>query len=399
MTLGFKDKHFVSFLVILVCISIFIFKNFPTPGQYYATADEGMYFKRSMIINEMGLKGFSKITDNFIFIEQEHNASNPCRYLYYMCGALFVGLSPKIDSLSILSLFYFFVTGLILYIYIKKLENEKIAFFTSILAITFPISMGMAGRALMDSGNTLFCIWVLLSYALAVKEPIRNNWAVFAMVSFISFFYKESNFFVVPFFALFSFYLIYTKKNPLSYRSFFYFHILPPLIAIAGYIAFVGGFEKINQVIHIMQTTRIEYVFYWGNGPWYQYLIEFSILSLATMILFFSGIFDFKKHPNQKNILLLFLTFFIFSLIVYAFIPKNIRFFYNCFIVCSLFASHKLLSIKISSKNKIQNIFPYIFVTIVGISHCLIYYNLFKINNMYDPTFYEIIKDFNFIPA
>lgn len=399
MTLGFKDKHFVSFLIILACISIFIFKNFPKPEQYYTTADEGIYFERSMIINEMGLNGFSKITNDFISIEQQHYTPNPCRYLYYMWGALFVGLSPTIDSLSILSLFCFFITGLILYIYIKKLENEKIAFFASIIAITFPISMGMAGRALMDSGNTLFCVWVLLSYALAVKEPNRNNWIIFAIVSLISFFYKESNFFVAPFFALFSFYLIYIKKTQLTYRSFFYFHVLPPLIAIVGYILFVGGIERINQVIHIMQTTRIEYVFYWGKGSWYQYLIEFSILSLATMILFFSSIFDFKKHSKQKHFLLLLLTFFIFSLIVYTFIPKNIRFFYNCFIVCSLFASHKLLSIKFSPNNKIQNVLPYIFVTIIGISHCLIYYNLFKINNMYDPTFYEIVKKFNFIPS
>ena len=136
MKFALKDRHFLAFILILAGLSVFIFYNFPKQEQYYMNADEGMYFKRATIINEYGLNGFPKITNDFIVNEWQHYTPNPCRYLYYMTAALFVGLNPTIESLSFLSLFCFIITGLIMYIYIKKLENEKTAFFIRLLNLS-----------------------------------------------------------------------------------------------------------------------------------------------------------------------------------------------------------------------------------------------------------------------
>lgn len=208
------------------------------------------------------------------------------------------------ESLFYLTSFCAIFTPLVIYLYVKKIQNEKIAIFAFLLSISSPYLNNFALSLLSDSVGFFFMFLAL--YFLEDKR-----YKISGVIFCLSFFARPSYFI---FYLIGLFYLYFFKKE--SFKNVLIYFLLSSLVLFI-YIYFT------NQILYFIEGKRfvLGHFNIWGTGQNSLYTWFSNIFTLINLPFLFLFLFKY-----DKKLLLMYLFLFVYFLwIIFFQNPENIR--------------------------------------------------------------------------
>lgn len=328
-------RFFVVVSVFLTALFFLVFALFPENNQYFPGADEGTYLKNAKIIEDKGIiDGFAQVTGDFIQNPSMWDFPNPFRIAYYILAAPFSAKGMTgLSIVSALGLISVLAAGSV---FIRRLWGSRAALFTVVLLGLSPLWLAISRRALSDMTMYASLLITMMAFIWYLRDPDFRRLMIFTAVLSVSGFFKELNFITVPFYSAYSLYFHFFRLK--QQRPFFKKIVHPFLIAVVPVVLFFCIYallcspSGLKELLYILThfSTKCEYGMQYGSGGWYQYLIDFFLLSPPATLLFFGAvaylIFNRSKPFDHGNILYIFLFFWIYIIIVYHVFSKNVRY-------------------------------------------------------------------------
>lgn len=229
------------------------------------------------------------------------------------------------SSLFYLSSFCAILTPLIIYLYVKKIQNKKIALLAFLLTISSPYLNNFALSLLSDSVGFFF-----LFLALYILE--EKKYKVSGIIFAIAFFARPSYFI---FFLIGIIYLFYCKKE--SLKSILVYFLLTSLVFFV-YIYFT------NSTLYFIEGKRfiLGHFNIWGLGQNSSYTWFSNIFTLANLPFLLLFIFKY-----DKKLLLMYLFFVLYFLwIIFYQNPENLRHLIPIIFISNILMSKFLVNYK-----------------------------------------------------
>lgn len=392
-----KSKNFYFCIIFFIALSISsmrIINVFPKTNY----GDEVTYYLQAKNITDHGINGFKINADAFLSNSISQLYPPPIRIAQVFFDAVALKFSNTFFALSCLSLIFYIVHCIVCFFFIKKHWGSTVSFLAGLLICFSPLSCGLAGRALSESGYYLFFTLSLFTFIDYLDKP-----GLIKMILFILFFsiciqIKESAVFILPFFGGILLTIKYYIKKPLKIIPVFTLILSPMLLSFCIYLFVIGDIRKVLDIFIIMGKINIAvphtYILWYNSGPWYQYFVDYFILSPFTslLFLFFVGYYFTisKKRSQQLNILFL---LFIYFIVVFSFLPKNVRYAQPLDLVYRI--SSALMIIELFKRSDlligIKRAIVISSFTLILISDSFSYRNFFIIHNIYDPISYNLL--------
>lgn len=392
-----KSKNFyfsIIFFIALLFSSVRIINHFPDENQ----GDEVTYYLQAKNIAEHGINGFQLNVEAFLNNQISQLYPPPIRMVHAFFNAVALKISDSFTALSYLSLIFYILHCIVCFFFIKKYWGATASFLAGLLICFSPLSCGLAGRALSESEYYLFLTLSLFTFIDYLNKPNLIKMLLFILFFSLCIQVKESAVFILPFFGGILFLEKFYFKKPFKIIQLIALILSPVLISFCIYLFAIGDVNKTLAVFTIMREINIgvphTYILWYNSGPWYQYFVDYFMLSPFTslLFLFFTGYyFTIQKNRNpQLSILFLFFVYFI---IVFSFLPKNVRY------------AHPLdLMYRISSALMIIELYKQIDLS-VGLKRAIVvssflliltndflsYSNFFITHNIYDPMSYNLL--------
>jgi 4-amino-4-deoxy-L-arabinose transferase-like glycosyltransferase len=236
-------------------------------------------------------------------------------YLLFGDGNILIDLFiPIIGTLGIL----------FLYILLKEMYDEKIAFYSSVLLAFVPLNEITSGRILTDSFvTTLVTLSILFFWKGFEKKNNKSKIACgfFSALAVLS----RYNAIVLP--VIFLIYLI-IKNRRLNFLKEKYMIITIVVFFLALTPLFWYGYKNYGTPLGAFIHSSESITYYGGVQPWYFYFTYSNIMlflfSCAFLSLFF--ILKNKKLRFKRNNILISLWFVLFLLLSIYFPHKEERF-------------------------------------------------------------------------
>jgi len=309
---------------------VLVSRYFPSAGEYRASADEGAYFRQAGTIVDQGFRGFSEL--GRVYVAERSDLPSPLRIGHISLSALALSVNRSFRALSYLSASCYAATVLLIFAFARKLWDDRIAVLASLLALSSPLANGLALRALSDTHGCLASMLALLSFAALVVRAEQKYLWVFAASLAWSLLVKETAYLLLPFYA--GVLLLERVKRAHSPRSIHTRALLAvalvPLLTLAISMALLGGPTRFYEVVRIVTALNAinphPYLEAFGAGPWYEYFIDFLLLSPLTALLFLAFCGHVIASADKSRATALVLSFFAFYLVILAALPKNPRF-------------------------------------------------------------------------
>ena len=392
-----KNKKFyflIIFSVALLFSSLRIIKYFPTSNF----GDEVTYYLQAKNVAEYGIYGYQLNAKAFLNDSISQLYPPPIRIAHIFFDAIALKFSNTFIALSYLSLIFYLLHCIVSIFYIKKIWGPTASFLAGLLICFSPLSCGLAGRALSESGYYLFFTLSLFIFIDYLTKPNLIKMILFILFFSLCIQIRESAVFILPFFSGMLLIQKFYLKKSLKIIYILTLVLSPLLISLCIYIFVLGDINKVVDIFMVIGKINIAvphtYILWYNSGPWYQYFVDYFMLSPFTSLLFllFAGYYiPIQKNWNQQlNILFL---FFIYFIVVYSFLPKNVRYAQSLDLIYRIGSA--LMIIKLfANSNLSTQIKKAIFVssfTLLIINDLFSYRNFFIIHNIYDPMSYNLL--------
>ncbi|MDO9187843.1 MAG: hypothetical protein Q7W13_17685 [Bacteroidia bacterium] len=392
-----KNKNFyfsIIFFITLLFSALRIISSFPSTNY----GDELTYYGQAKNILEHGPSGFQMNAIFFLKDPLSHLYPPPIRIAHTFFSAVALKFSDTFRALSFLSLSFFITHCIVCFFFIKKYWGETASLIGGLLICLSPLSCGLAGRALSESGFYLFFTLSIFSLIDYLYKP-----GLFKVVLFILFFsicllIKESAVFILPFFSLILLVEKFYLKKDLNIIHIFMLMLSPLLLIFCIYLLALGDLNNVMDIFNVMREINLSvphtYILWYNSGPWYQYFVDYFILSPFTslLFLFFVGHYftNQKNHMQQITFLIL---FFVYFMIVFSFLPKNVRYAQPLDLIYRI--SSALMVIQLFKKSNlsigIKRTIVISFFTLILMNDFWSYRNFFVVHNIYDPMSYNLL--------
>ena len=172
----------------------------------------------------------------------------------------------------------------------------------------------------------------------------------------------------------------------------------PLLLTFCIYLLALGNFNKVIDIFNVMREINLSvphtYILWYNSGPWYQYFVDYFILSPFTslLFLFFVGHY-FTNQGNHMQQITFLILFFVYFMIVFSFLPKNVRYAQPLDLIYRI--SSALMIIQLFKKSNlsigIKRTIVISFFTLILMNDFWSYRNFFVIHNIYDPMSYNLL--------
>jgi len=407
----------IVFFVALLISSVCIIASFPTEKDYQVLADEGTYFRQAQKINEQGWSGFGILATEYAQNPSLHAYPPPIRIGYIFLVSLALKFSVSYHAISMLSVLFFFLQCTASFFFVKRHWGIMPAMVAGILLCVSPLSMGLARRALSDPCYYLFISISIYSFIDFIRWQRRSNIIQFTVFYTISILIKESALFLFPFFVLMMVLHKYYFKKPFKIFDLLLITFVPIVMCILLYFTAFGTMNKVMELTWVEfhgflssfyftfihnpdpMAHPLEYVIRYNSGPWYNYFIDYFLLSPITSLLFFLyvGYYFLTKDRRSEQMNLL-LMYFIYFMIVFFFIPKNVRFAQTLDLVYRICAALMIVEIfEMISKNiQLKKMVAVILLMLIVVTDSRAFYNYFLDFDIYDPTTFNMLSEEKF---
>lgn len=392
-------KYYISLIAVLSTVIYYQITHLPTKAEYYYNADEGTYFYQAQHITQNGLSGFKTLSQEYLTNTYLQKKPHPLRVFHTLTNTVFLSFNNSIEALAYNSLFFYFLSVILIFWFIKARFGLIEGFLSGIFVATSPIFCAMARRALMDSEQYFFHLLILVLLLEYLYQPQSKKAILLGLSIGLGLLSKESIILLVPF--VFFTLVIYEARKWQNICLIFG----TACAFFVGSLFLLVGFESsINIYKSLLSIPPIPYVEQYGAAPWYCYLIDLIVLSpIITLCSFISISLVFSSssyNPFQKKIIQVLLIFLVSTFLIYSPIPKDIRF--TGFIDAILRIFVALAIILIYNKSQINTIYKNIilFVCVIGMlfSDYKNFYKIFIDYKIYDPVSYNLLAVNGFIP-
>ncbi len=402
----FKKKYFLAFLALLCISAVKIYNTFPGESEYYYGADEGVYLNQARTINEKGPEGFREIGDSYISNANEQVLPHPLRAGHLMLAAIALKINDSITSLSCLSLAAFIALCIFAFFFVERRWGEQAAFFAAALICFSPLASGVARRALMDAEVYLFFSLALFAFISYLEGPTAKKFFLFLALLTFSVLVKETAVLLLPFYAAVVVIAGYKKEKWKSIRQALLIFFVPVLAAGIIYLMLFGSVQRVAAISHIVLDTSLfiskpfPYVSNYMSGPWYQYFVDFFIVSPVVSILFFLFAGQYLSMEKKSAVTTVLLSFFAYNTVCLAFLSKDLRYALNLDLVYRIFAALMFLYfIKKIVSAELRLITLSLSFILILFLELRKYDVVFVKSKMYDPVAYNLLLPERFIPG
>lgn len=392
-----KNKSFyfsIIFFIALFFSTLRIISHFPNTNF----GDEITYYGQAKNILEHGLAGFQMNADFFLKDPISHIYPPPIRIAHVFFDVVALKFSDSFVALSFLSLIFFISHCIVCFFFIKKHFGATASIFAGLLICFSPLSCGLAGRALSESGFYLFFTLSIFTFIDYLQKRDLINMILFIVFFSVCLLIKESAVFILPFFSgvllVEKFYL----KNTLNIIHISTLILSPLLLTFCIYLLALGSFNNVMDIFNVMRQINISiphtYILWYNSGPWYQYFVDYFILSPFTSLLFLFFVGHYFTIPENRSPQMTFLILlFVYYIVVFSFLPKNVRYVQPLDLIYRI--SSALMIIELFKKSNLsigikRAIVISSFITIL-MNDFLSYNNFFVAHNMYDPMSYNLL--------
>ncbi len=339
--------------------------------------------------------GFKILADDYL--KDPVVRPHPLRVGHLLIASAFLISDESVRSLSYLSLVFFICSIITAFFFVQKYWDTKAALLLGILLCFSPLASGMARRALMDTEHSFFILLTLFAFITFVRQVSIKNLSFLILALFTSIITKELTLFYYPLF-IGGFLILKKNYNPLiEFKHIVLSATVPTLLAAVVYISFFGGISPVVDIIKLFGERNILQPFPYKtnflSGPWYQYFIDYFVLSPVISILFFLFIGHFLNQPNKHFVVKIFLIFFIYSIFVYSFLIKDVRYVLIFDVIYRLFAGLMLLDLtkKLKHNTEIRKLTLAVSVILIVLLDIRKFDNIFIQNKVYDPVAFNLL--------
>lgn len=397
-----KDIRSLLFflLALLTSVSI-IYQTLPPETDYRKGADEGTYYHQAKTIRTEGWSGFKTLATEYVTNEHLQIFPPPERIAHILFASIALKFSDSYRSLSLLSLLFFAAHAIVCFYFLRKFFSDTIALGVAVLICFSPLSMGLARRALSDTGYYLFVTMSVFSFVTFLLQPDKRRIALFTISYATAILVKESALFLLPFFAGAVVSLNFFLKKDIDVKQSVIALTAPLLVVVSAYFVTFGSqiFDIFEVTNKINRTTPHLYVLQFNSGPWYQYFVDYFVLSPVVSILFFlfTGYFLLNPSTNHLSYTLL-LGFYAWFLFIFSFLPMNVRyaqpldFVYRTGAVLLLAEGYE----RIRQSDAVKTLLIVSTVASMLLLELLSFKSFFVKNNIYDPISYNLFQAENF---
>jgi len=209
-------------------------------------------------------------------------------------------LMPLIGALSVV----------LVYIFGKKLFNEKVGIISAILFSFIPLHVFYSGRLLTEVLFTFFALLTFISFWKGYEEGKNKYKVLFGIFLALALLSRYTALWIMPVFFI---YLLirgksfeFLKDRYLWYSVLAFFLVSLPLF-IYGFLQYGNPF---GAFIHGFKAST----YFWGRLPWHFFFDYWLQMFSAVGIIFLIALFHIfhKKNFIRKEIYLLLLWFFFF---------------------------------------------------------------------------------------
>ncbi len=407
MPLTARFPYFLLFTVVLYAVILTIYNHFPAETAFRFNSDEGVYLRQAMIVKEKGLAGFRDLCDIYLKNEnQEQLFPNPLRVGHILLATLFYLFSPHATSLAFLSLCFFAALCCLVFLFLKNRLPLPIATLAACLVCISPLLGSLSSRALSDTDSCFFQILTLFMFLRYLEQPGAQRLAVFIISFSASILVKETGVIFIPFYLAYMIYYRGHGKKGILPGHIVAGSILPILTSAVVILLCLGSLDTVFSIGNIIagnnmdKATVIPYVRDYNSGPWYQYLVDYMLLSplLTILFLLFAGHYILQKPKTiLASALLLYVVYFLLS---YEFLPKNVHYALSLDIPLRIGAT--LYLVQLFSSMPLRTVqrkiaFSAVILLLAGydINN---YFKFFVDGAIYDPVIYDPLRVERMIP-
>lgn len=285
----------------------------PQPGWTKIGFDEGLYREYVNALSKDGLSSYPDIVQGYIDVQNKLPGSilPPLRFLYIFTAYAWHSIfgSGALDALHQVAAFFSVLTLALASFFVWQLRGSKWAIAIGALMAVAPTQLHMSQHALVDGFFTFWATLVLWLFWENLRTPRDWRWLVGYIVALaLLVLTKENSFFVwVALIAL----LITNRwlQFGIITRELVIATFLGPLLGVVVLIFLAGGIDVFVQSyqLSVGKNFQLRYAILTGDGPWYRYLVDLTLVSPIILILAFGTIFRLNRTMKPE----LFMSIFI----------------------------------------------------------------------------------------
>jgi 4-amino-4-deoxy-L-arabinose transferase-like glycosyltransferase len=399
---GRLTRSSLALLIVVLIAGIFL-RAWPSTGFHRTGFDEAIYSTYVEIAQKNGIWDYENIVRAYVQSQAKHaNAFVPATRVGFLLPACVLARVTHVNPLA--ALHYVSLISSILLLLVATLIGYRLSsgaphllIFTALIAVA-PLQIHLAQRSMIDG---YFAFWAILSAWFlweSLQKPEQKSWVLaYGASLFVLVLTKENAAFV--FLALVGVMVVFVVfRFGRASLALVLMTVIAPALAVVVLAALVGGIgEWIAFYSVFVQKSRLFYYpVRFQDGPWYRYLVDFTLLSPCITALAIGRLFQLEKRAVADIFWSVFLGFSFVAMSSVAY-GMSLRFAAYWDVPLRWFASWQIL--------QLARRFPRISPPIVGMAILLIlvavdlfqYWRYFMRGEIYDPHSFHLLRAARFI--
>ena len=320
----------IPFGCALVAALVYVSAHLPAEADYRVGADEGVYYRQALAVRQEGLRGFARLADEYVRDAAVQIGPPPLRIGHLVTAAAALAVRPSIRTLSVVSLVCYVLVCGVVFVAALRFWGAGVATIAGVFAAVSPLGWGLATRALMDTDHALFSTLALFTLIWWLTTGRERHFVVFAIALTWCLLVKETAWIVVPFAVASMVAAKLAGQGTVRVRHVAVIAVAVPAAVGLVYVAAFGGPGRALAVVEVAHRANValpnSYLATYGAGPWYEYAVDFLVLSPLVTVLFLLFCGRTITVPERDRATLILLLFVCYVIAALAPVAKNLRF-------------------------------------------------------------------------
>jgi 4-amino-4-deoxy-L-arabinose transferase-like glycosyltransferase len=286
-------------LAIIVAIGAFL-RFYPTAAMQERRGDELIYARSTEYLYQKGIAEYPNLS--LRHIEQQLKMSvampPPTRFLYPFFGYV-VRSCSSLDahrSLVFTSALFTTFSLLLAAAFSYRLAGTGVSLGVAALMAVTMNQIQQAQHAMIDGFFATWALLALWSFWELLQRPDRRLWMALYAISLAAMVVtKENSFFVVVALGALLVANRWLKLGTVT-PSLWVMTFLGPLVGFVSLIFLTGGLDVFMgiQKLQLAKIKQTEWAVNNGDGPWYRYLVDLTLVSPLVMLLAIGQTFQLR---------------------------------------------------------------------------------------------------------
>jgi 4-amino-4-deoxy-L-arabinose transferase-like glycosyltransferase len=285
----------------------------PQPAWNKIGFDEGLYRQYVTALSKDGLTAYPDIVEGYIDVQKKLSGSilPPLRFLYIFTAYVWHSIfgTETLESLYQVAALFSMLTLALAAFFAWRIRGPTWAVAIAALMAVAPTQIHMSQHGLVDGFFTFWATLVLWLFWENLRSPRNWRWLVGYIIALALLITAKEN----SFFVWVALIVLLVANRWLEFgtvaRELVIATFLGPLLGVVVLIFLAGGIDMFVQSyqLSVGKNFALQYAILTGDGPWYRYLVDLTLVSPIVLILGFGTIFRLNRAMKPE----LFMSIFI----------------------------------------------------------------------------------------